>query len=260
MKNIPVVIMCGGTGTRLREMTEFLPKPLVQIGGKPLVWHIMKIYAHYGFNNFVLALGYKQEVFKEYFAHFHEVNNDVTFGVGRNPYILWPECPQWDWTVTLSDTGANTLKSARLKRIEKYIHEDVFMCTYGDGLSDIDLNELLKFHRGHGKIATITGVHPAPRFGEIHHEGGVVRVFMEKPGNPLLMNGGFMVFNRGIFGYLSDDNQCDLETTVFNRLIEDEQLMVFSHSGFWKCCDTLKDMEELRDMWESGTPKWRIWQ
>jgi len=254
------VIMCGGTGTRLKEQTEFLPKPLIQIGGKPIVWHIMKIYAHYGFTDFVLALGYKQEEFKEYFRHFHEINNDVEMRVGGFKSVIKLEYYNDFWNVVLSDTGLNTLKGARLKRIEKYIKGDTFLCTYGDGLANINIPSLLEFHKKHGKIATITGVHPTPRFGEIHHINGSVQEFAEKPHGGCLMNGGFMVFNRGIFDYLSEDENCDLETDCFKALTRDKELTAYQHLGFWKCCDNLYDMGVLQNMWGSGNVPWRIWE
>jgi glucose-1-phosphate cytidylyltransferase len=250
------VILCGGTGTRLKEQTEFLPKPLIQIGGKPMIWHIMKIYAHYGYTDFVLALGYRQECFKDYFAHFYEINHDMILtelGISWKPIIE-------KWRVVLSDTGLNTLKGARLKRVERYIKGNTFMCSYGDGLSDVNLYDLLSFHKSHGKIATITGVHPSPRFGEIHHVGGLVQEFTEKPQGECLMNGGFMVFNRGVFDYLSEDENCDLETDCFHDLTQDKELMVYHHKGFWKCCDNLYDMGVLQNMWGAGNPKWRVWE
>ena len=252
---IQVCILCGGTGTRLKEQTEFLPKPLIQIGGKPMIWHIMKIYAHYGFTDFVLSLGYKQECFKNYFAHFYEINHDMVLTeLGISWKAIWEK-----WRVVLSDTGINTLKGARLKRIETYIKGDTFLCTYGDGLSDVNIHELLAFHKSHGKIATITGVHPSPRFGEIHHVNGLVQAFSEKPQGECLMNGGFMVFNRGIFDYLSEDESCDLETGCFDALTEDKELMVFPHTGYWSCMDTLKDVGILQNEWDSGNVPWKTW-
>jgi len=253
------VVLCGGSGTRLREQTEFLPKPMVQIGGKPMIFHIMKIYAHYGFTDFVLALGYKQEEFKKYFSVFDEINCDVTFRIGQSIQV-YRKPSDYDWSVTLSDTGLNTLKGARLKRIENYINGDTFMCSYGDGLSDVNLTDLLAFHKSHGKIATITGVHPSPRFGEIHHVDGLVQVFTEKPQGECLMNGGFMVFNRGIFDYLSEDESCDLETDCFHDLTQDKELMVYQHKGFFGYMDNLYDMGVLQNMWDEGKPKWKIWK
>jgi len=253
------IILCGGTGTRLKEQTEFLPKPMIQIGGKPMIWHIMKIYAHHDCTDFILALGYKQEYFKEYFRHFYEINNDSVMRVGSFKTIVKLEQYTDLWDVILSDTGLNTLKGARLKRVEKYIKGDTFMCTYGDGLSDVNLYDLLSFHKSHGKIATITGVHPSPRFGEIHHVDGLVQEFTEKPQGECLMNGGFMVFNRGVFDYLSGDESCDLETQVFHDLTIDKELMVYQHKGFFGYMDNLYDMGVLQNMWDSGQPKWRVW-
>ena len=257
------VLLCGGTGTRLREVTEFIPKALVPIGGKPLIWHIMKIYSCYGFRDFVLALGYKQEAFKEYFAHFNEINNDVMIrtGVCRDIYIDTPqgEFPD-DWIIRLSDTGLNAMKGARLKKIQKYIVDDTFLATYGDAVSDINITNLLAFHRSHGKIATITGVSPKSRFGEIHHEGGMVTNFTEKPSNgESLMNGGFMVFRRDIFDFLTEDDTCDLEIGVLDKLAQNQQLMVYHHKGFWHCVDNYKEMSELQHLWDNNNAEWRIW-
>ena len=194
-----VVILCGGTGTRLKEQTEFLPKALIPIGGKPMIAHIMKWYAHYGFKKFILALGYKQEQFKIYFANYDIINNDVKVDIGRyrgNNCYDYPD----QWEVTMVDTGENTLKGGRLKRVEKYIEDDIFMMTYGDGIGDINIPELLVFHKSHGKMVTVTGVHSTSRFGEIHREGSKVISFTEKPAdNNNLINGGFFVFEKKIF-------------------------------------------------------------
>jgi glucose-1-phosphate cytidylyltransferase len=256
-----VVILAGGTGTRLREMTEFQPKALVQVGGRPLVWHIMKIYATHGITEFVLALGYKQESFKAYFALFDEINTDILINRG-----MWGDRQVTmlglteGWSVILSDTGVDTQKGARLKRVEKYVQDDTFMCTYVDGVADVDISALLDFHRAHGKIATITGVHPAPRFGEIYHEEGLAKSFREKPDGECLTNGGFMVFNKEIFERLSTHEKCDLETEVFGQLVKEKQLMVYHHKGYFGCMDTMKDVGVLQNLWDSGSPPWRVWE
>lgn len=204
-----VCILCGGSGTRLKEQTEFIPKPLVPIGGIPMAVHIMRHYASYGFNDFVLALGHKQDSFKTYFTNYDLINHDIVLHIGyhgREPvYVVTDK-----WKVALSDTGENTLKGGRLKRIEKYIEGDTFMVTYGDGIGDVDISALLAFHQSHGKMVTVTGVHPVPRFGELCHKDGKVLSYREKQHEDgCLTNGGFMVMNRGIFDYLTPD--CDLE-------------------------------------------------
>ena len=249
-----VVILAGGGGTRLREMTEFMPKALIPIGGRPILYHIMKIYAHHGHTDFILALGYKQEAFKEYFNHFDDINNDCVIHVGRYRGTTCRESPD-NWKVTLSDTGINSDKSARLRMIEKYIKGDTFMVTYGDGIADIKINALLAYHESKGRIATVTGIHPQARFGEIHHDDGLVTSFSEKPHDGQLVNGGFFVFNREIFKYLEGD----LETHVLEKLTQIGQLAVYQHDGYWGCLDTIKDMDDLNRLWDSGKAKWRVW-
>lgn len=260
MKDIPTVILCGGTGTRLQEATEFIPKPMVPIGGKPMVWHIMRLYYHYGVRNFVLALGYKQEIFKQYFAHYAVINNDIMVEKGQF-YEHWWNKDNPDWRVTLADTGEKTLKGGRLSRIKKYIAcADTFFMTYGDGIANVNLQKLLDFHRHHGKIATVTGIHPKPRFGEIKHDSWMVTSFSEKPENDnLMINGGFFVFNQGIFDYLSDDETCDLEVGALEKLTADQQLMVHPHAGYWGCMDTLPEMHALDRIWREGKAEWKIW-
>lgn len=247
-----VVILCGGTGTRLKEQTEFVPKPLVPIGGKPMIWHIMNQYSRYGHNDFILALGYKQEAFKDYFANFDRAHRDVVYDMrdGR----IWYEDSRPPWRVTLSDTGENTLKGGRIKRIESYIDDDNFLLTYGDAVSNIHIADLIDFHYSHGKIVTITGVHPPPRFGELFHNGGVVTKYKEKPDSEQLINGGFMVLRKNIFKYL--DASCDFEHGPLEEMAKMGQLMVYPHKGFWKCMDTLNDMVELQRLWDSGKAEW----
>jgi glucose-1-phosphate cytidylyltransferase len=250
------VILCGGFGTRLKEQTEFLPKPLIPIGGIPMVVHIMRWYAKYGFKKFVLALGYKQEEFKKYFSHFNIINNDIKICSDKDIIEI---NDGHDWEIILSDTGPNTMKGGRLKRIEEYIIDDTFMMTYGDGISDVDMSALLAFHQSHGKMVTITGVHPAPRFGELHHNNGNVISFSEKPQDDgCLMNGGFMVMNRGIFDYLTEDEWCDLEVGPLELIAAKGELMVYHHKGYWSSMDTLKDLGTLQQEWESGKAKWRV--
>lgn len=249
------VILCGGTGTRLKEQTDFLPKPLIPIGGVPMVTHIMRHYASYGFKDFVLALGYKQADFKMYFAHYDLINNDTTVDIGRwagSPYHITPD----RWRVILSDTGLNTLKGGRLKRIEKYIQGPTFCCTYGDSIGDINISALVAFHNSHGKMITVTGVHPTPRFGELCHEGGKVLSYREKQyEDGCLTNGGFYVMNRGIFDYLTPD--CDLEYGVLELLAAKGELMVYEHTGQWVCMDSLNDLLTIQKLWDDGKAKWR---
>lgn len=256
-----MVILCGGLGTRLREETEFRPKPMVNIGNRPILWHIMKIYAHYGIRDFILALGYKGDMIKNYFCHYEIMNNDVTIELGRPEHIcIHQRHDEVGWKITLADTGEKSLKGARLKKIQKYIPEETFMTTYGDGIANIDIKALLAFHRQHGKLATVTGINPAARFGELRLEGNQVKSFKEKPRDGEgLINGGFFVFNRGIFNYLTEEQSCDLEYGAMEKIAQEGQLMVFKHEGFWACMDTLRDMDYLNALWEKNQAEWRIW-
>lgn len=257
-----VVILCGGAGTRLREETEFRPKPMVHIGDKPIIWHIMKIYAHYGHTDFILPLGYKGEMFKEYFHHYEMMNSDVTLELGNpDSMTLHQSHQEAGWKITLSDTGEHTLKGGRIKRIEKYVSGDCFLLTYGDGVADIDIDALVAFHRAHGRVATVTGVSPTARYGELHTARDQVVSFAEKPSarESALISGGFFVFNREIFNHLSDDRQCDLEYGVLEYLAKTGELMVYRHHGFWYCMDTLRDFEALNHMWKRNQAPWKIW-
>lgn len=256
-----VVILCGGLGTRLREETEYRPKPMVYIGNKPILWHVMKLYAHYGFNEFILCLGYKGEMIKEYFYHYELLNNDFTIELGSPKKIeVHQQHPETGWRITLADTGEKTLKGARLKRVEKYIDGDQFMLTYGDGVANIDVHGLLRFHNNHGKLATVTGVNPTSQFGELKVQGEQVKRFREKPENGhSFVSGGFFVFNREIFEYLAEDDACDLEIGPLERVAADGQMMVYKHSGFWSCMDTLRDMEYLNRLWNEQKAAWKMW-
>lgn len=257
-----VVILCGGLGTRLREETEFRPKPMVNIGVKPILWHIMKIYAHYGHKDFILALGYKGDMIKNYFCHYELMNNDVTIELGKPEQIcIHQGHEESGWRITLADTGEKSLKGARLKMVEKYIADETFMMSYGDGIADVDLNALLAFHKSHGKIATLTGINPMARFGELKVVGDQVTHFSEKPKNgSTLVNGGFFVFNRKILDYLTEDAFCDLEVGPLEQIAKDGQLMVYKHMGFWACMDTFRDMEYLNKLWDDDQAKWKIWK
>lgn len=256
-----VVILCGGLGTRLREESEFRPKPMVNIGERPILWHIMKIFAHYGFNEFVLALGYKGEMIKNYFCHYEVMNNDVTIELGNPERIcIHHSHDEAGWKITLADTGEKTLKGARLKKVEKYVSSDMVIVTYGDGLANVNIKKLLEFHLKHGKLATVTGISPAARFGELKVKGNSVRAFHEKPESGSgLINGGFFVFKREIFDYLRPDDDCDLERGPLEELAREGQLMVYKHKGFWACMDTMRDMEYLNGLWNDDRAVWKVW-
>jgi glucose-1-phosphate cytidylyltransferase len=257
-----IVILCGGLGTRLREETEFRPKPMVNIGGRPILWHIMKIYSHYGFRDFVLCLGYKGEQIKDFFCHYEIMNNDVTLELGYpEKTTIYQSHDEMGWKVTLADTGEKALKGARLKRIEKYVDSDTFMLTYGDGVADINLNKLVKFHQGHGKIATVTGIRPGSRFGELKLKGDRVLSFSEKPqqSGTDLMSGGFFVFNKDIFDYVWDNDACDFEYGPLEQIANEGQLKVYKHDGMWASMDTLRDMDYLNALWSENKAFWKIW-
>lgn len=256
------VILCGGLGTRLREETEFKPKPMVNIGSKPILWHIMKLYAQQGHSDFVLALGYKGDMIKDYFVHYEIMNNDFTLELGKPETYSSCGCHgETGWKITLADTGLNTLKGGRLKRVQKYVHDSTFLMTYGDGLCTVDINAVINFHKEHGKIATLTGVNPGARFGELRVEGNTVSSFHEKPANveSTLINGGYFVLDKRIFEFLSEDESCDFEYGPLEKLASIGELMVYKHSGFWACMDTLRDVEYLNKLWAEGDAQWKNW-
>jgi glucose-1-phosphate cytidylyltransferase len=255
-----VVLLCGGQGTRMREETEFRPKPMVDVGGRPLVWHIMKLYATHGFDEFVLCLGYRGDMIKEYFLNYRAHNADLTVGLGSGDVTYETDRPE-DWTVTLADTGLDSMTGARVKRVERYLGDgDLFLCTYGDGLADIDLGALVEFHRAHGKLATVTGVLPPGRFGRLALEGDAVRDFAEKPDDEGgRVNGGFFVFSRAFLDRLSDDAACVLEREPLERLAAEDELRMYRHDQFWQCADTLRDIEFLRTLWTQDDAPWRVW-
>lgn len=260
--DVKVVMLCGGKGTRLREETEFRPKPMVEIGGRPILWHIMKLYAYYGFNEFVLCLGYKGSVIKDYFLNYNSMLNDFTLSLGtRNGRAITYHGDDeiHDFIVTLADTGEETLTAGRLKRVERYLDDDTFMVTYGDGLADVNIRDLLAFHHAHGKLATVTAIQPTSRFGllDIEHDGSVSR-FVEKPQVDEWINGGFFVFNRRIFNYINRD--CMLEQDPLMSLAEDGQLVAYRHTGFWQAMDTYRDTLYLNDIWREGDAPWAVWQ
>jgi len=253
-----VVILCGGKGTRMREETEFRPKPMVEIGGRPLLWHIMHIYSHFGFKDFIVCLGYKGNMIKQYFLNYEAMNNDFTIQLGNRTSVEYHNnCNEADWRVTLVDTGDDAQTGARIKKIESYVDSNMFMLTYGDGLSNINIQSLLEFHKSHGKIGTVTGVHPSSRFGELVLNENKVESFSEKPQTKKgLINGGFFVFNRPFFDYLDDDDNCILEKGPLENLSADGELMVYSHNDFWQCIDTYRELEALNNIWKSSNAPW----
>lgn len=261
-ENIKVVILCGGRGTRLREETEIRPKPLVEIGSRPILWHIMKIYSHYGFKDFVLCLGYKGELIKEYFLNYEAMNNDFTINLGNRSNIIFHNSHlEKDWNVTLVDTGLLTQTGSRIKKIEEHISADTFMVTYGDGLGNIDILKLLDFHEKNKGIGTLTGVHPSSRFGELLVKEKRVVKFNEKPlVSQGFINGGFFIFNKKFFRYLESNESCVLEHEPLGRLSAEGELAVYKHDGFWQCMDTQRELDILNELWKRGKAPWKVWK
>ena len=251
-----VIIMCGGKGTRLREETAIKPKPMVEIGGRPVLWHIMSIYARFGYKDFILPLGYKGEVIKQYFHDYNIRNTDFTVDL-KNGDITAHPTEIVDWRVTLCDTGQETLKGGRLKRVARYIDTDRFMVTYGDGVADIDLDNLVEFHKKSGTIGTFTGVRMPSRFGTVRTDAdGKILSWEEKPVLDEYINCGFFVFKREFLDYLSEDESCDLEKEHLQRLAAEGQLSMYPHPGQWQCMDTLRDSLKLNELWDSGKAFW----
>ena len=256
---LKVVILCGGLGTRLREETEFRPKPLVEIGGRPILWHIMKLYAHYGFRDFVLCLGYRGNMIKEYFLNYEAMNNDFTICLGSRSTIQYNGSHQeQDFRVTLAETGLDTMTGGRIKRVRDYVSADTFMVTYGDGLADVDIGRLLAFHRGHGKLATVTTVQPTSRYGVVDIQDGRVIRFLEKPKSDPWVSAGFMVLNRAIFGYIRSD-QTVFEREPMEALAAEGQLMAYPHNGFFYPMDTYREYQHLNELWARGEAPWKVW-
>jgi len=253
-----VVILAGGLGTRLSEETGLKPKPMVEIGGKPILWHIMKIYSKYGFNEFVVCLGYKGYYIKEWFSHFYLHHSDITFNITTNKIIHHNNRGE-NWKVTLVDTGVNTMTGGRIKRIKNYIGNETFMLTYGDGVGDIDIKKLIKFHKKHGKKATMTSVIPEGRFGALTLEDRKIISFCEKKDNTDRVNAGFFVLEPGIFDYIAGDISW-FEREPLENLAKEHELYAYFHDGFWKAMDTLSDKNKLEAMWESGKAPWKIWK
>jgi glucose-1-phosphate cytidylyltransferase len=255
-----VVILCGGLGTRLREETEYRPKPMVPVGGRPILWHIMKNYAHHGHKEFILCLGYKGEVIKDYFRNYHWNTSDVTLRLGRNPEIRYHNThDEEDWTVTLLDTGAETQTGGRLRRALAHLSDETFLLTYGDGLTDSDINASIRFHQQHGKLATLTAVRPSGRFGELAMDGHTVTGFQEKPEQECtFINGGFFVLNRRILDYLDGDG-CVFERSPLERLARESELKAYLHQGFWQCMDTYREQQLLDNLYLNGRAPWKVW-
>jgi glucose-1-phosphate cytidylyltransferase len=262
-----VVILCGGQGTRLREETEFRPKPLVEIGGRPILWHIMKLYSAYGFKQFVLCLGYKGWLLKEYFLNYRAYNSDFTLQLSFDRAIEYHTRESGrhtngeDWRITFADTGLNTMTAGRVKQVAPYLTEDNFLLTYGDGVGDVDLDALLKCHKNHGKIGTVTAVATPGRFGELAlGADDHVQCFAEKPSGGSCINGGFFVFKREFLDLLPDDPECVLERGPMEQLSADGQLVAYRHPGFWQAMDTYREFVYLNELWNRGQAPWKIWK
>ena len=254
-----VIILAGGSGIRLGNQSLIIPKPLVKIGDKPIIWHIMKIYSYYGYNDFILCLGEKGEIIKDYFFNYDIINRDFKINLSDHSIQYLNNNNEKKWNISLINTGKNTLKGGRLKRIEKFLDSNINMLTYCDGLANINIEDLLKFHKSHGKILTITGVQSPSQFGEIIEEKGRVLKFREKPEiiNKLI-NGGYMVFNSKLFNYLSPEEDCDLEKGPVEELTELGEVMVYKHYGSWKCMDTEKDRILLNTLWVKNKAFWKL--
>ncbi|TCL36119.1 glucose-1-phosphate cytidylyltransferase [Anaerospora hongkongensis] len=255
-----VVILAGGYGTRISEESHLKPKPMIEIGERPILWHIMKLYSHYQFNDFIICLGYKGHMIKEYFANYFLHGSDVTFDLANNSTSTHSSTEVEPWKVTLANTGLDTLTGGRIKRIQKYIGNETFMLTYGDGVADINIEELVAFHKSHGKLATVTAVQPSGRYGVLGlNEDASVLEFIEKPKTlDAWVNGGFFVLEPEIFEYLEGD-QTSFEGHPLTELAEAGQIMAYNHSGFWKCMDTQRDKIILESLWASGQAPWKVW-
>ena len=256
---IKTVILAGGLGTRLSEETSLKPKPMVEIGGMPILWHIMKIYSQYNFNDFIICCGYKGYLIKEYFANYSLHTSDITFNMQENKMHIHANKTE-PWNVTLVDTGEHTLTGGRLARVKNYLDfDDPFFFTYGDGLANINLNQLLEHHNKHGKLATLTAVQPPGRFGAIKLDNSEVTNFQEKPdGDKAWINGGFFVLDPKVLKFIDGDN-CIWEKSPLEKLSKEKQLSAFKHEGFWQPMDNLRDKNKLNDMWNKGNPLWKIW-
>ncbi|MGE4232430.1 MAG: glucose-1-phosphate cytidylyltransferase [Bacteriovoracia bacterium] len=270
---MPAVILCGGVGSRLAEETERMPKPLVEIGGRPILWHIMKFYSYFGFNKFILCLGYKGDMIRDYFLNYEYNQHDLKVKVGsggRSVQVLSNTRQTENWEIILADTGLYAMTGARVKKIERYVDSETFLLTYGDGVTDVDVSRTVDYHFSHGRVGTVTGVRPPSRFGELVvcnvPEGEKVESFQEKPNltdsvdyPERYINGGFYVFSKRFFNYLPPGDQVMLEKEPMETLSQSGQLMMYSHHGFWQCMDTVRDLNLLRDLWQKGAP-WKVWE
>jgi glucose-1-phosphate cytidylyltransferase len=255
-----VVLLAGGLGTRLRGETEFRPKPMVAIGGRPILWHIMKTYAHYGHREFVICLGYKGDVIRDYFLNYEVRHRDVSVTLGSRDVQVHTPHSEVGWRVTLAETGETTLTGGRLGRVAHYLDGERFMITYGDGVADLDLDRLVEFHRGHGKLATLTAVRPSSRFGEVVIDNGLVEAFQEKPQvHGGWINGGYFVFERSVLELIDGDEE-SLEQSLLMKLTAMKQLAVFQHHGFWQCMDTPREMDLLNELWRNDKAAWAVWR
>lgn len=254
-----VVILAGGYGTRISEESDLKPKPMIEIGGKPILWHIMKHYSQYGFNEFVILLGYKSYVIKEYFANYYLHNSDVTINTAKKSLEIHDNYSE-DWKITLLETGLDTMTGGRVKKAQKYINNEPFLLTYGDGVSDVNISELLKFHKTHGKKITMTAIQPEGRFGALEiQNNNQVSKFLEKPkGDGSWINGGFFVCEPSVLNYIAGDSTI-FEREPLEQLAKDGELFSYKHDGFWKCMDTLRDKNQLNEMWETNKAKWKNW-
>lgn len=255
------VILAGGLGTRLSEATNLIPKPMVEIGGKPILWHIMKTYSHYGINEFIICCGYKQYVIKEYFANYFRHNSDLTVDLSNNSIEIHDRHSE-NWKVTMIDTGLNTMTGGRIKRIQKYIGNERFLLTYGDGVSDINISESIRFHQNGRGILTLTAYKPTGRFGalEIDQETNQVKSFMEKPdGDKNWINAGYFICEPGVFDYITEGDNSIFEKKPLERIARDGKMKAFLHNGFWKPMDTLRDNVELNEMWDRNKAPWKVW-
>ncbi|MPQ71318.1 MULTISPECIES: glucose-1-phosphate cytidylyltransferase [unclassified Pseudomonas] len=252
------VILAGGLGTRISEESHLRPKPMIEIGGKPILWHIMKIYSYYGINDFVICCGYKGYVIKEYFANYFMHMSDVTFDMSNNTMEVHQRYVE-PWRVTLVNTGEDTMTGGRLKCIREHVGDEPFCFTYGDGVADVNIRELIEFHHNHGKLATVTAIQPPGRYGALDIEGSQVSSFQEKPaGDGAWINGGYFVLDPSVIDYIADD-QTSWEAEPLMRLATEGNLMAYQHRGFWQAMDTLRDKNHLEDLWSKGNPPWKHW-
>ena len=256
-----VVILAGGLGTRISEESHLKPKPMIEIGGKPILWHIMKEYSHYGFNDFIICCGYKQHKIKEWFADYYLYNSDVTFDFTNHNSMTVHNNVAEPWKVTIVDTGLNTMTGGRVKRVQKFIGDETFMLTYGDGVSDVNIKKLLEYHRSHGKVATITTINLDQRFGvlDITEDNKIISFREKDSADGSRINGGYMVLEPEIFDWI-DGDETVFEKKPLETAAEKGELMAYIHEGYWQCMDTKREMDRLNDLWDSGNPPWKTWE